>query len=643
MQKKAGNDGDVRSDGAALDAPDSDAVALSAPEPDAAQPDASEPDATGAAGGPFAPVSRPADDDADLPPASPLAVFEPEESRRRWPRIVLTTLGIAVVLGGAYVGASWALGDRVPRGATVAGVEIGGQDATAAAAALTAGLADVVSEPIPVAAGDNSTTIVPADAGLTLDAQATVDGLTGFDLQPVRLWNHIVGLGDTPPVTVVDTPKLTAAIEAVSGSLLTPAVDGAIVFADGAAHATEAADGAAVEPAGAADVLRTTWLTGDRPLVLPTEVVAPDITQEETDVALSTVAEPLAQAPISVAVADQTVELPVAVVTSLASFAPAESGLVLSIDGPRLVEEVISRTTNLLAPSSDASFAFVDGTPTIVPGVPGTTLDPAALADAVAAAGVGTDRTARVELVPSDPAQSTAKLEALGIKEIVSEFSTPLTREPVRTQNLAVGAEKITGTLVLPGETFSLTDALGPITVAAGFREAGVIVEGEHVQGMGGGLSQMSTTTFNAAYFAGFEDVAHTPHSEWFSRYPEGRESTLYTGSIDMKFKNTSPSGALIRSWIADGRLHVAIWGTKYWTVESSTSGRSGVVRPTTVHSSSPTCEPQSAGNPGFSVTVTRTLSLNGAVAETTQKTTRYKPQNAIVCDPPAAVAPPVG
>jgi len=254
---------------------------------------------------------------------------------------------------------------------------------------------------------------------------------------------------------------------------------------------------------------------------------------------------------------------------------------------------------------------------------------------AVTAASVAGDRTARMALVATDPAKSDAKLKSLGITQLVSEFSTPLTNEPLRTDNLSNGAAKITGKLVLPGETFSLTDALGPITTAAGFNDAWVIVEGEHVQGVGGGLSQLSTTTFNAAYLAGFQDVEHTPHSEWFTRYPEGREATLYAGSIDMKFKNTAPTGVLLRSWIEAGRLHVAIWGTPYWAVESTTSARSNVVAPTTVHSASPTCTRQSAGNPGFSVTVTRRVLLGGALKETTSRTTRYNPQNAIVCDPP--------
>ena len=78
--------------------------------------------------------------------------------------------------------------------------------------------------------------------------------------------------------------------------------------------------------------------------------------------------------------------------------------------------------------------------------------------------------------------------------------------------------------------------------------------------------------------------------------------------------------------------MYVRIWGTKHWTVESTTSPRSGVVSPTTVYSQSPTCEPQSAGNPGFSVTVTRKLYLNGELKDTDTNSWRYKPQNKIVC-----------
>ena len=197
---------------------------------------------------------------------------------------------------------------------------------------------------------------------------------------------------------------------------------------------------------------------------------------------------------------------------------------------------------------------------------------------------------------------------------------------------------------MLPDGTFSLTEALGPVTAENGYINAGVLVGGEHVQGMGGGLSQVSTTTFNAAYLAGYEDIEHRPHTEWFSRYPEGREATIYTGVLDMKWKNNTPYGALVQEWVADNQVHVRIWSTKYWTVETSTSARSNVKQPTTVYSQSPTCVASSAGNPGFRVTTTRTLSLDGAVKETKSFTWTYKPQNKIICGPaPTTAATPTG
>ncbi len=587
-----------------------------------------------------APAPQPRGEDPEHRP-SPIDEFDDYEPRRRWPKVLLVVGVVVLLLGAGYVGAAYALADRVPRGATVAGVEIGGMPAEQARAELEQELGDTATSPVTVTAGEVVATVEPAAAGLAFDAAETVDQLTGLDLSPQRLWQHLFGVDEHAPVTEVDVPALEAAVDDLTGTLTLAPVDGGVVFADGDAHATEAADGWALDADDAVEVLRTRWLTDEQPLELRTTPVAPDITQEETETALTTVAQRVVAAPVVVEVGGQRVELPADVVAGAASMVPVASDLELQLDGAKLSEAVLARTTNLLTQSADAHFEFQGGAPVIVPGKPGTTLDPTALAQAVTTAATGDQRTAAVELVETDPAESTAKLEALGIKEIVSEFSTPLTSEPRRTANIANGARNITGTLVEPGGTFSLTEALGPITAANGFQSAGVIVNGEHVDGMGGGLSQISTTTFNAAHFAGFEDVEHRPHSEWFARYPEGREATIYTGTLDMRWKNNTPYGALVQGFVEGGRVHVRIWGTKYWTVESTTSGRSGVVSPTTTYSQSPTCEPQSAGNPGFTVTTTRKLFLEGQLKDTESFTWKYKPQNRVICG--AAPTAPAG
>ncbi|MBO3096566.1 VanW family protein [Cellulomonas dongxiuzhuiae] len=599
---------------------------------------------TAADGGPRTPAGGPVEGTPDAErETSPLDVFEPEDGHRRWPRVLAVVGGSVALVGALYVGASYGLADRVPRGATVAGVEIGSMSSDEAEQRLADGLADRASSPVPVVAQEVQAEVDPAAAGLELDTSATVARLTGVDLtQPVRLWRHLVGVGEQPPVSRVDEDALESVLTQVSGSLTLAPVDGTVVFADGAAHATQAVDGWELDTAGAAVVLQDGWLTQERPLVLPTSVVAPAVTQGETDRALRELAEPLAAAPVTVQVADRQAVLDVPTLTAHASVVPVDGALDLQIDGAALADAVLTQVPDLLTTASDARFEFQDGSPVIVPGTAGTTLDPAALATSVVtAATAGGDRLAAVELVQSDPAQTTAELEALGVKEVVSEFSTPLTNEPRRTGNIANGLKNITGTLVRPGETFSLTDALGPVDAAHGFVEAGAIVNGEHKDAWGGGLSQVSTTTFNAAYFAGFEDVEHTPHSEWFQRYPEGREATIFTGVLDLKWKNNTPYGALVQGYVADGRAYVRIWSTKHFTVETSKSGRSGVVNPTTVYSQSPTCEPQSAGNPGFTVTNTRRVLLNGEVVDTESSTWRYKPQNRVICGAaPTAAAP---
>src|SRR5690606_3086556 len=162
--------------------------------------------------------------------------------------------------------------------------------------------------------------------------------------------------------------------------------------------------------------------------------------------------------------------------------------------------------------------------PVIEGGAPGTTIDPEAIAAAVTTAASGDERTATVELVESDPEQSVAALEALGVKEKVAEFSTPVPNVPVRTANLRRGAEKVTGTLVKPGETFSLVDTLSPITIEGGYFAAGIVESGRHTEGVGGGPSQVATATCNAAFVAGLEARSHRPAADGSGRSSAGGE-----------------------------------------------------------------------------------------------------------------------
>ncbi|MCB7136524.1 VanW family protein [Cellulosimicrobium marinum] len=564
---------------------------------------------------------------------SPFDGFEEDPPRRGWVRGLLWTGVGVLVLGGLYTGAQWYYSDKVPSGTTVAGVDVGGMTRTAAQDELEATLGARAAEPVTLAAGEATTTLDPATAGLTFDAAATVEELTAFSMNPVRLWQHLTGGRDEVPVVEVDDAALDAQVETLRGSLEAEPVDGTVQFVDGEPTATPASDGTALVADAAHDDIVAGWLVTEGPIELETEPVAPTITQEETDAALAE-AQQVVSAPVVVSVGGQSPEIPAEVLAATASYTPTDGALALTFDGPGLVEAVVDRTNDLLTTPDDAHFVFSGGVPVIEGGEPGTTIDPEEIAAAVGTAATGDERTAAVELVESDPEQSRAALEELGVKEKVSEFSTPLTANALRTENLRVGASKVNGQLVRPGETFSLTEALSPITLAGGYHSAGIVQSGMHTEGVGGGLSQMATTTYNAAFFAGLDDVEHRQHSYWFSRYPAGREATIFVGSIDLKFKNDTPYGVLMQSWVGGGQLHVAVWSTKYYEVETTSSGKSNVVEPTTVTHSGPDCEPTPAGNPGFSITTYRKVYRDGELVKDEADHWTYKPDNEVVCAP---------
>ncbi|WP_415803347.1 VanW family protein, partial [Isoptericola cucumis] len=581
-------------------------------------------------------AGAPADPPGGGETGSPLDGLSGDGAPSRAPKVALWAgLGV-VVLAGAYAAAQWAVADTVPKETTVAGVEIGGMTEQEAAAALTADLGPRAAEPIPVEAGEASSTLDPAKAGLTFDAAATVDDLTGFSLAPARLWDHVVGGGEVAPVVDVDAGTLDAAVDGLQEALVVEPVDGTVAFKGAKPVATDAVDGSQPVADEAGDVLTSSWLVTTSPVELPTEPVAPKIDQDATDAALAQ-AEKVTEAPVTVQVGGQSVELPERALAKATSFEPKDGALTPQFDGEQLVSAVVARTDDLLTEPDDAHFEFSGGKPVVVGGATGTTLDPEATAKSVGKAALGDDRSVELELTEQDPEYTKAALEGMGVKEVVSEFSTPLTSDTVRTQNLIRGAQLVTGTFIAPGDTFSLVDTLSPITLENGYVASGVVSNGMHTEGVGGGLSQMATTTYNAGFFAGYDDAGHQPHSYWFTRYPAGREATIYVGSIDMKFTNDTPYGAVMQSWVSGGELHVAVWSTEYYDVKTSASPKRNVVPTTTVHQSGPECEYYPAGQDGFSITNYRKVSHDGKVVKDESYNWTYKPDNGIQCDEPKA------
>lgn len=568
-------------------------------------------------------------------PATPPAVT-PQAARNGMSKrgkigIVLGSIVVLLALG--YAGTAWYLQDKVPNNTSVDGIAIGGLDSQAAIAKINEGFADRAVEPVSVTAGERGAELDPDALGLAVDGEAIVRPLVAFSLDPRDIWNHFVGLGDLDPVAAIDRDAAEATLVSVLPDLEIEPVEGAIAFADGAPVVTDAVDAVRVDVPSSIDAIASEWLFTDGPIELTTVIEEPEISAADVAEAMTTIVEPLLSGPVAVTAGEALDALSPAELAAAAQLVPESGVLTLVLDGEVLHETLLARNEAFATNGEDARIVISNGAPTIIPSTSGQQVDTDVLADRVATASLSSEsREATVEFMTAEPEFTTADAEALQVVAKVSEFSTPLTADNVRTQNLITGSEKITNTIVKPGETFSLIDALGPVTAARGFVTSGVVENGFYTTALGGGLSQLSTTTYNAAYFAGMDIVEHKPHSRWFSRYPEGREATMWAPDLDMKFKNSTPYGVLVQAWTEGGRQWVRFWSTEYYTVETHTGARYGITSPRTVYNSSPDCKPESGGQSGFSVNGWRKRFLNGEQYDHWDWSWTYQPWNNVVC-----------
>jgi len=181
--------------------------------------------------------------------------------------------------------------------------------------------------------------------------------------------------------------------------------------------------------------------------------------------------------------------------------------------------------------------------------------------DAVAAAILRGERQINAPLRDARPRHDTAWAASLGITHQVSSFTTEYPPGETRVTNIHRGADLLNNTVVEPGQIFSLNRTVGPRTKARGFVTAPVFAQGEFFDDYGGGVSQLATTVYNAAFFGGYQDITHQPHTIYISRYPEGREATVNYGAIDLQFRDDTPHGILIRTYYSDTSITVALYG----------------------------------------------------------------------------------
>nr|MBA3843971.1 VanW family protein [Actinomycetota bacterium] len=211
----------------------------------------------------------------------------------------------------------------------------------------------------------------------------------------------------------------------------------------------------------------------------------------------------------------------------------------------------------------DAGFAIdAHGSVRVTPALAGLSVDiPRSAARVLAAAQRSTDRVATLVLATERPQRSTAAAEAMGITGTVGTYETVYGGDPNRIHNVQLVAHLVDGKLIAPGATFSFNGATGERSAAKGFLEAPVIINGEVQTGLGGGVCQVSTTVFNAAYEAGLPITARTNHALYISHYPLGRDATVNYPDTDLRFVNDTDHWLLLRTFVGSYSLTVGLYG----------------------------------------------------------------------------------
>jgi vancomycin resistance protein YoaR len=546
--------------------------------------------------------------------------------------------GVAVVvLAAAYLALAFFLGRHVPSNTSVAGVPIGGMSPVAAQRTLERALADTRGDKVVIVAGKKQHELDPAAAGLRLDLAGTVDGLTGFSLNPGDLWAHLTGGDDEPLKTSVDRAKLEAAIRTAEATLDTEVVEGSISFPDGKVKVVRPVVGQRLSVEGTADQVEARWPTS-APVAAKFEQVAPKVSAEEVERANREFATPAVSAPVKVVAGSKSFSLKPAEYAPALALKAEGGGLTPSVDQAKLLAIVhkAAAAAGIESKARDAKITFKGTTPTVVPSATGVSLDEKSVNTAFLPALTSPDRTAKVAATVVQPKLTTAQAEKIKPREVISTFTTNFPFNPPRTENISIAARTLNGTYVAPGETFSLNGALGQRTGAKGYNEAPVIINGRLTKDYGGGISQLSTTLFNAVFFSGARIEEHHPHSFYISRYPEGREATISWPDVDNRFTNDTGYGILIQASVTSSSVTVTFHGTKVWDIEAVKGPRRNVVQPKNITDDRSTCVPQTP-TPGFDVTVTRIFKKNGREVKRSTFNTHYIPEDNVRCTHPAA------
>ncbi len=545
-------------------------------------------------------------------------------------------IAVVLVLPLLLFAVARALGtDEVAPNVTVAGVPIGGMSEADAIAALQAHETALRDTPAPVIVKTRQFNLDPSFVDLAVDEQAAVDEAMqarreGGFLDQFAAW---IRAFNTPieiamPATI-DEPALDAIMtqweEAAIGL---PAEEGGITVVDGEIVAQYPRAGEGIDRSTSTRLITDALQTLERPTVtLPTMELIPMVTNADVDNAVARAAI-LVDGPVTLTASDPELSITIptdVLLDAVESTVTTQSPAVIELGfNPDVLEAFLEQFRNQIERDAvDAQFVLNGGTVIIEASKRQTLLDAGLVASTLRDVAAGPDAGVFPFRFGDEANFTTEDARAMGPITQESVFTTEHPAGQARVTNIHLMADAVDGAVVWPGETFSLNEHVGERTTEKGYVPAPMILRGELVDDVGGGVSQFATTFYNAVFFGCYEDVEHKPHSYYFSRYPEGREATISWTTPDLKFRNDSDAVIVIDTSYTSSSITVAFLGNNGGReCEAEKSDRFNLTEPTVEYVGDEAVNPGTEivdqnGWGGFSVTVTRIMTMpDGEVIE---------------------------
>jgi len=490
-------------------------------------------------------------------------------------RVLIAVGSVIALFGLAALIDSALYYNKVHAGVTVSGHPVGGLTRDEATAALTRLVKQAQDEPITLTSGDKTWPVMPGDVGTKIDVTGAVSAAMDVSRQSNFLVDMSRRLGlffrDKAVALegTVDSELMDEVLAEVAKEIDMPPVNAGLIIDGTDVRMVEGQKGRVVDQAAVREEVKALLFTlHATKLAVPMVLEDPEIQAEDSQGAVVQ-AKKMIVSDLVLNDGDKTWELTPEQIGAYMDFSTEDrngvSTLVpyLSVEkmGPffdKIAERVVRKPVNATW-KSDGQQAWV------VPAAKGRKLDRDETAKALTAASLkASGRSAKVVVTTTEPERTTEEAESLGIQDKLGGFITEWEGTEDRQTNVRITTEYANNVLLAPGETYDFDKQVGPRTEKRGYKLAhGITGPGKLEDVLGGGICQVSTTLFNAAFFAGLEIVERKNHSIFIDHYPKGRDATVSAESPNMRFRNDTDHYILVRGASNGITTTFNIYGTK--------------------------------------------------------------------------------